>query len=1078
MIRNVFNILSKLVKRFSAVLIWFFSITLTVLILVQMAFVGSVIWLNGDSGQEWLKVQISQANASTGYDIEFSNISYSFPQGLAIQGLTVADGDGLILDMDRTVLRPNLIGFGVHHFGLSMNVDTFTLHRLPKTKEEDTTESEQFALTPFSLPDIYFNSFALDNLNIETLDVKKTVFGTALSVSPSLSSQITLGDVINLDLDLKVKKADIPLPIWMPERISLAGQLNPKSLDLTVEEFTAKNDHTMIQAAGDANLSAQGHVSLTANGRVSDFSPLAEGIEGNAEVEIAISGAFDALALKSTGEISMPLLKERGFSDIRFEVADDDLSNAPLGQVLLEGAYQEKPIKLTATFDMDESTVHIRNITGNAPDLTLSGDVNLNTDTMMADGIIEVTAQNLSTYSAMAGVDIDGQARANITLQHEDNIQGAAIKATVTNAAYEDITLQNAEIATQLSNMQNVWPREMTLTAKGLRPAQEVVIKTLNATLTEQKDGAHVLSLNANGNALQDFKLSGEATLQGLRQADISAQNIDFKLTSKGSVMTLRGQADLETLDVNLNTKNFNLASLPVTLPEQMRELALDADARIHGVMNKPIVTANADLTPIMVAKGARVKISAKGRYENNLARVDVSGSGEAIDTLNGFVQLPLKFSLSPFIFDLPPSTPLKGNVNLAAQANSIAQFTLPVGHKLSGNVKVEGTVAGSIGKPDVSGTAFFKNGTYTYRALGVELFDIDMNANLTPESIKVTNLNAHDGKGGMMSGKGRISFNEPQNTDLDLELKNFRLLDSDKAKGSISLADLTLQGRAQDYLLSGKIDLGQFDIVIPERFQSKIPTLNIVKKDDLKNEKQQLDVVALEMKVTANDHIFVRGWGLDAEFGGQVEVSGSLDDPQLNGTMKSKRGRYEEFGRRFTLERALLRFQGSAPPSPYLDIVATTNADGIQASVNLTGEVSSPSIKLSSVPALPEDEIMSHILFGENLSKITPFQAIQLKQTLDRFTGKGGGGFDPLGKLRDITGLDDIRVDNDEEGDPSVGVGKYLTEDVYLELEKGSGEGSGAAKIQVEVTPSINLESEVGQNAQAGAGVVWKWDY
>ncbi len=1077
MIRNVFNILGGLVKRFSTVLIWFFSITLTVLILVQIAFVGSVVWINGDKGQNWIKSQMSQASASSGYDIDFSKISYSFPQGLAIQNLTVADADGLILDMDRTILRPNLIGFGVHHFGVSMNVDTFTLHRLPQTKEE-TAGNEQFALTPFSLPDIYFNSFELDNLNIETLDIKDAVFGTALSVSPSLSSQITLGDVVHLDLDLKVKKAETPLPVWMPERISLGGQFDPQSLDLKLETFTAKNHSATIKASGDANLSAQGKVNLTANANISDFSQLTEDVEGAAEIEIAVSGAFEALALTSTGKISMPLLKERGLSDTTFEISDDDLSKAPLGKALFEAVYQGKPITLAATFDRNENIVHVRDITGNAPDLVLSGDVGLNTDTILVDGEIELTVQNLSTYSAMAGVDIDGQAHANITLQHEDYIQGAAIKAAVTNATYENIALQSADITTQLADIQNPWPREMTLTVKELKPAKDVVIKTLNTTLTEKEGGVHVLSLNANGNALQGFKLSGDATLKGLKQADVNAQNIDFKLTSKGAVMTLRGQADLETLDVKLNTKNFNLASLPVNLPQQMRELALDADARIHGSMAKPVVTANADLTPITVIKGARVKISAQGKYENNLARIDVSGSGEAIDTLNGFVELPMKLSLSPFVFDLPQSTPLKGDVSLIAKANALAQYVLPVGHKLNGNVKVDGTVSGTIGKPDVNGVARFKNGTYIYRALGVELFDIDMEANLTPESIKITKLNANDGKGGALSGEGRISFNELQNTDLDLTLKDFRLLDSDKAKGSISLADLTLQGRAQDYLLAGKVDLGQFDIIIPERFQSKIPELNIVKKDESDEDMQQFNVVALDIKVTANDRIFVRGWGLDAEFGGKIEASGTLDDPQLNGIMQSKRGRYEEFGRRFELEQAILRFQGSMPPSPYLDIIATTDADGIQASVNLTGEVENPSIKLSSVPSLPEDEVMSHILFGENLSKITPFQAIQLKQTLDRFTGKGGGGFDPLGKLRDITGLDDIRVDNDEEGDPSVGVGKYLTEDVYLELEKGAGEGSGAAKIQVEVTPNINLESEVGQEAQAGVGVVWKWDY
>ena len=40
------------------------------------------------------------------------------------------------------------------------------------------------------------------------------------------------------------------------------------------------------------------------------------------------------------------------------------------------------------------------------------------------------------------------------------------------------------------------------------------------------------------------------------------------------------------------------------------------------------------------------------------------------------------------------------------------------------------------------------------------------------------------------------------------------------------------------------------------------------------------------------------------------------------------------------------------------------------------------------------------------------------------------------------------------------------------------AGEASGAASLQIEVTPNIDVETEIGQDAQAGAGVTWSWDY
>ena len=265
--------------------------------------------------------------------------------------------------------------------------------------------------------------------------------------------------------------------------------------------------------------------------------------------------------------------------------------------------------------------------------------------------------------------------------------------------------------------------------------------------------------------------------------------------------------------------------------------------------------------------------------------------------------------------------------------------------------------------------------------------------------------------------------------------------------------------------------------VLIPERFSSNIPKLNIVDEEH-ENPSDILDRFALDIIIDARNQVFVRGWGLDAEFGGTIAISGTAAQPQFNGTLESRRGRYDEFGKRFTLSRANLRFQGNVPPSPYLDIEATTPAGDVTASILLAGPVQSPSIQFSSTPALPEDEVLSRILFGKESARISPYQAVQLAQTIRRFSGQGGGEFDPLGLIRSATGLDDISVETDESGAATVEAGKYLTDNVYLEFSKGSSQNSQAATIQIEVTPSINIESKIGQDAQGGGGIFWRHDY
>ena len=1066
-------------RRFSKLIIWIASITFTVLILIQLAIAGTVFWLNSDNGQNFIKEQIASATQSTGYEIDFTEIAYRFPQGFSIKDLKISDEGGLITDMDSIVLRPNLIGLGMRHFGFSLHAETLTLHRLPETKEEEEEPQaeEPFGLEPFSLPDIYFRSFALDDLSIKKLDIKEQASGMPLTLSPTLSSRVILGDILRLNLDLDVEKSDDPVPPWMPQDITLKGEFDPRSLNATLDTLTLRNDTIAINAQGTANLSENGAIDIKAESIIDNFTPFTETIEGSANANIALSGTIDTLAISADGTVSMPLLKERGLSDITFTIKDDNISTPPLGEAVINTTYQDMPVQLAAGFDKNKDNVLIQSINGTAPDLQLSGDITVNTTTTLANGTIKIDASKLSTYSKLANIDLQGQANANITLTNENQTQGASINATLKQAAYGEITLQSADVDAQIANVQNLWPNALTVKATELRPSADVRIKTLNTTIIQNANNTHALSIKANGNALSDFTLNADATLAGLKQNQISAQNINAKLTSNGSAINLSGSADMNTIDVALNTNNFNLSSLPVTLPNQMKDLALNADATIKGPMNAPVINAETQLTPITLVKGGDIIISATAKYENNLARIDITGSGNSIETLDGYAQLPLELSLYPFAFNMPQTTPLEGRLNLDAQARAISALTLPVGQKLTGDINVNATIAGTIATPDITGNANLTGGTYVFNAYGVELFDLNAQALLTRNNAQLTSLTANDNLDGQLEASGQLSFNTPQNTQFTLNLNDFQLFDSDEIEGTIS-ADLNAQGQEEGYLLSGDVNLGEFDIVIPERFQSDIPELNIVEKNEHQTQKDQLKTVNLDINVSADNRIFVRGWGLDAEFGGNIDVDGTLDNPQFNGNFRSVRGRYEEFGRRFTLERAYLRFQGSAPPSPYLDILATTDADEIEASVNLSGEIGNPSIQLSSTPSLPEDEIMSHILFGENLSSISPFQAIQLKQTLDRFTGRGGNGFNPLGKLRDLTGLDDIRVDTDDEGQASVGVGKYLTEDVYLELEKGAGEASGTAKIQVEVAPNVNLESEVGQDAQAGAGVTWKWDY
>ena len=89
------------------------------------------------------------------------------------------------------------------------------------------------------------------------------------------------------------------------------------------------------------------------------------------------------------------------------------------------------------------------------------------------------------------------------------------------------------------------------------------------------------------------------------------------------------------------------------------------------------------------------------------------------------------------------------------------------------------------------------------------------------------------------------------------------------------------------------------------------------------------------------------------------------------------------------------------------------------------------------------------------------------------------GGGFDALGKLRSLAGLDTLSVDGSgASDDTSVSAGKYISNKVYLQVQKGMTPDSGKATVEVELTPNISASTNVTETGQSGVSLQWKHDY
>ncbi len=81
----------------------------------------------------------------------------------------------------------------------------------------------------------------------------------------------------------------------------------------------------------------------------------------------------------------------------------------------------------------------------------------------------------------------------------------------------------------------------------------------------------------------------------------------------------------------------------------------------------------------------------------------------------------------------------------------------------------------------------------------------------------------------------------------------------------------------------------------------------------------------------------------------------------------------------------------------------------------------------------------------------------------------------------RKILGVDDISVKTESNSSSSnktvLGIGKYLTDKVYLEIEEG-GEAGSKTKIEVELTPKISIETINQSIGGSSFGIKWRFEY
>ena len=577
------------------------------------------------------------------------------------------------------------------------------------------------------------------------------------------------------------------------------------------------------------------------------------------------------------------------------------------------------------------------------------------------------------------------------------------------------------------------------------------------------------------------------ATVTIGRRRKSPLDNLELQ-TGKGALQ-VRAQLKGETVQVSTRISDLPLSLLEPFLSRDMTGMAT-INLDLSGPVSDPEVRFDLHvrehkLLDLEGGKPLLLEVKFSSRRDGLRFLGDLELSGLSNIPFKAHAVIPGHLSLKPFSFDLNKNDPMMGK--LQGRLDLIVLNSMPalIGQDIKGLLEVDMGVKGTMDNWALTGGIILSGGRYEDVEQGIILAGIHGRVVGKGKSARLTELTATDGKSGRIRLDGGITVEPPFPMDASLSLNKATLLRKEELTSTAS-GKLGLTGTMKRLDLKGEITLNKTELAIPKKLPSDVvvvPVTEINLPPGAAEEQQSREgsrPLFMDLVVQIPSRFFVRGRGLDTEFKGQLTVKGPAHNPVIKGTLNVTRGVFNFLDRKFNVANGQIAFSGATPPVPYLNITTEVATGEIEARVSISGPADAFTLTLSSQPPLPQDEIMANILFGRSVAKLNAFQALQIASSISQIAG--GGMPDLVGKTRRFFGIDRLDFSGGDEGNedsgPSVSVGKYVSDTVYVGVEQDLTDNKQDVVVEVDITPNFSVESKAGSRSGAGLGFNWKYDY
>jgi autotransporter translocation and assembly factor TamB len=1062
------------------------------------------LWLKTDSARAQVTLLLEETiTEKLGIDVKILGLKMSLPLIAKANNIIFSkQGKEVIIIKNFHInILPSLFSFWELNIW-SLSAEELHILQSPTIKTKENNNSYSGLFNP---------NIIIQEANIAKIILDKSLTNQEEEIIIALDSHLEFNSdkqqlnfaIINQILSQKSLLGD--------NALELLGSYDLKQDKIDINYLKIKSD--LVEIAGEFSMNKtadqiSGKIIYTSNVLEKFISKTFEGSTSKISGNLKISGKVSAPHITTSGDILINLPSNDYF---KFQPLSWDTDMMLFGDEI-DGRINitQKGLTANGNFGYKNKKLYLTNFKAAAPNFKKTANLSFDSEKYILTGEISITDTTLETSSNILPFLQSGAMAINVIYSSSDKeaVQQMTVKGQIKqlytkfgNCGLVDINL----------NINDLWnlklaPSKLKLAALNINNIifRHVALNVISNNNGLQIDG----SLLANQPYPVDLKFTTElamptepfnitiSNLSGIINSIPVKNSTNIVLTADkktnfelnnfiigNGYINATAEFDKTNITANAELKNIPMRILPSFLPSSFKRAVGEGVINLSGPMANPILKAslyiNDIIVPNLLDKYA-IKLSAN--IFNNQTNItgEFLEKTQKIATLSAI--LPSKFSLSQFEYNINEQEPFVANLRTLKKFELLAMLPIPPGSTLNGYVKAELNANGSLSSPALLGNMIISDSKYEYKQYGLLLKDINVHVVANGQKIIFNTITAKDNFNNQLNASGFALLDQDKNFNLIGSLDNFNLMNTPYLQGEIT-GKLVVKGDKNSSTSKGNFILGPMEIKIPEHFQQNIPELNI--SEDIKaNDKivyANHDPYKLKLNIILKtaEKVYVRGWGVDTQLKGDLHVTGYADAPLINGRLNSVHGKYQEFGKSLNVKEGVLTFDGPVPPSPYLNIVGVSNVGSNEIRLILSGPIETPDITIESTPNMSQEEALSMLLFGENPENISTFQALQLADGVRRLSGHGGG-FDPLGLGRKILGVDEISFKNDSKNpeNTSLGVGKHLSDKVYLEVEKGRQEGGAKTKIEVQLTPKISIENITEQEGNTTFGINWRFDY